>query len=370
VGLNPSAISRLYVRATNWLGDAVMSLPAIRAIRQIFPHAYLAVVARPALADLYARESAVDRVIPYPAAGGLRGALRGALRARREFAALLRAAHFDCAILLQNAFDAALVAWLAGVPERIGYRRDGRGPLLTRAIAVPDSGEIPRHERFYYLELLRRAGLLERFPPGDAIHLEGADSAREAGLRHLAALGVSAPAIGISPGAAYGGAKRWLPERFAEVAATLGCPGGHQSASHAVLLFGAAAERELCETVAANLRAAGMDVRNLAGGTTLGEFIDLAAACRLFLTNDSGAMHVASALGVPTVAVFGATDETTTGPTGRLSRVIREHAECSPCLLRECPIDHRCMTRVTAARVAATASDLLARNSWTHETRF
>jgi heptosyltransferase-2 len=360
VALNPSAISRLYVRATNWLGDAVMSLPAIRAIRQIFPHAHLAVVTRPSLADLYTRESVIDRVIPYPAPRGL----RGAMRARRDFAGLLRGLHFDCAILLQNAFDAALVAWLAGVPERIGYRRDGRGPLLTRAITVPDPGEIPRHERFYYLELLRRAGLLEHFPPCEAIRLEGAEAARESGLRQLAALGVHGPAIGISPGAAYGHAKRWLPERFAEVAVALR-PG-------AVLLFGAPSERALCETVAASIAASrpGVpDIRNLAGQTTLGEFIDLAAACRLFLTNDSGAMHIASALGVPTVTVFGATDDTTTGPTGPLARVVREHAECSPCLLRECPIDHRCMTRVTADRVISAASELLADTPWTHEAR-
>ncbi len=361
MALNPSSISRLYVRATNWLGDAVMSLPAIRAIREIFPGAFLAVVARPSLAGLYARESAVDRVIPYPPQPHP-VSFRGALRARREFAHILAGLHFDCAILLQNAFDAALVAWLAGVPERIGYRRDGRGPLLTCAIAVPEPGEIPRHERFYYLELLRRVGLLEHFPPSDAIRLEGVAAARDSGLRHLAALGIQGPAIGISPGAAYGNAKRWLPERFAEAALAL--------RPAAVLLFGAPSERALCDAVVASMTGAALQVRNLAGQTTLGEFIDLAAACRLFLTNDSGAMHVASALDVPTVAVFGATDDTTTGPTGPLARVVRERAECSPCLLRECPIDHRCMTRVTADRVVAAAGELLADTVWTPEAKF
>jgi heptosyltransferase-2 len=362
--LNPSSISRLYVRATNWLGDAVMSLPAIRAIRQIFPLAHLAVVARPSLADLYSREPAIDRVIPYPAQPGWRVGPGAALKARREFAGLLRDFHFDCAILLQNAFDAALVAWLAGVPERIGYRRDGRGRLLTRAIEVPEPGEIPRHERFYYLELLRRAGLLEQFPPSDAIRLAGIDAARESGLRQLAAMGIAGPTIGISPGAAYGNAKRWLPERFAEAAVALAPTLGPA----AILLFGAPSERALCESVAKLI--GGADVRNLAGQTTLAEFIDLAAACRLFLTNDSGAMHVASALGVPTVTVFGATDDTTTGPTGPLARVVREHAECSPCLLRECPIDHRCMTRVPAERVVAAATELLADTKWTQEAKF
>jgi heptosyltransferase-2 len=341
-------MSKVLVRATNWLGDAVMSLPAIRAIRQVFPHAHLAVLARPSVADLYARETVIDRVIPYPAPKGL--------GARRTFAAQLRSQRFDGAILLQNAFDAALTVWLAGIPERIGYRRDGRGMLLTRAIEVPEPGDIPRHERFYYLELLRRAGMIERFPESGAIRLDGIGEARDAGATHLSALGVAGPVIGISPGAAYGDAKRWLPERFAESGRQLA---GELEAS--VLVFGAAAERPLCETVAEPLRRAGIPARNLAGETSLREFIDLAAACRLFLTNDSGAMHVASALGVPTVAVFGATDDTTTGPTGALARAVREHAECSPCLLRECPIDHRCMTRVAVAHVTAAASLLLSR---------
>src|SRR5436190_16566729 len=134
VALNPSSISRVCVRATNWIGDAVMSLPAIRAIRGVFPHAELVVMARPWVADLYARESAISRVIPYP--GNL------SWSAKRVFAGRLRAERFDCAILLQNAFDAALMAWMAGIPERIGYRRDARGLLLTQAIPVPETGEI------------------------------------------------------------------------------------------------------------------------------------------------------------------------------------------------------------------------------------
>jgi heptosyltransferase-2 len=335
-------MSRVLVRATNWLGDAVMSLPAIRAIRGVFPHAHLAVVARPWVADLYGREHSIDRVIPYPAAHGL--------GARREFAARLRSERFDGAILLQNAFDAALLTWMAGIPERIGYNRDARGWLLTRAIPVPEPGDIPRHERFYYLELLRRVGLIERLPLTPEIRLDGAEEARDAGIARLRSLGIDTPVAGVSPGAAYGNAKRWLPERFAEAATRLGMP---------VLVFGAQSERALCGEVASWLAQAKVPAHNFAGETTLREFIDLAAACRVFLTNDSGAMHVAGALGVPTVTVFGATDETGTGPTGPLSRVIRRHAECAPCLLRECPIDHRCMTRVTADDVASAALELI-----------
>jgi heptosyltransferase II len=345
------------LRATNWLGDAVMSLPAIRAVRGVFPHAHLAVVAKPWVADLYAREKCIDRVIPYSAK---------TLSDKRRFADGLRKERFDGAILLQNAFDAALMAWMAGIPERIGYRRDGRGWLLTRAIAVPEPGDTPRHERFYYLELLRRAGMLERFPATAEIQLDGAEAARACGTQRLREMSIHAIPIGISPGAAYGNAKRWLAERFAEVAVRL----GHAQGA-AVLVFGSAAERQLCEVVAARIRSGGVEVRNLAGETTLSEFIELAAACRVFLTNDSGAMHVTSALGVPVAAVFGATDDTTTGPCSSTARVIRAHAECSPCLLRECPIDHRCMTRISVDRVAEVTGELWEANApaWTPEAR-
>jgi len=159
-------MKKVLVRATNWLGDAVMSLPAVRAIREAWPEAHLAVAARPGLVDFYAREAGIDRVIPCPKPAGI--------GERFAFAAQMRAEGFDGAILLPNAFDAALMAWLARIPVRIGYNRDGRGLLLTNAIAVPKAGEIPRHERFYYLEMLRRAGLIERLPEVTAIRLSGA----------------------------------------------------------------------------------------------------------------------------------------------------------------------------------------------------
>jgi heptosyltransferase II len=362
---------KIMVRATNWLGDAIMSLPAIRAIREAFPDAHLSMVARPSVADLYAREIVIDQVIPYQPRGW---------RDRRAFAAGLRKYGFDCAILLQNAFDAALMAWLAGIPRRIGYRSDGRGWLLTTAVSVPEPGDIPRHERFYYLEMLRRAKLIDDqlyFGTGvQEIQLEGIEAARAAGTRRLAALGISGDVIGISPGAAYGNAKRWLPERFAEVGARICARSSHSGCRSCVLVFGSAAERPLCAQVVAGMERAGVlgrgvILRNMAGKTSLREFIDLAAACRLFLTNDSGAMHVASALGVPTVAIFGATDDTTTGPTGPFARVVREHAECSPCLLRECPIDHRCMSLVSAQTVMGAALQLWEESTvrWTPEAR-
>jgi heptosyltransferase II len=318
--------SNILIRATNWVGDAVMCLPALRAIRDRYPQAHVSILAKPAVADLYARESCADEVVRYNIKPG---------RMARE----LRTHGFDCAILLQNAFEAAWIAWLARIPNRIGYSRDGRGWLLNRAVPVPKRGEIPRHERFYYLELLRRAGVIESLPESPMIRLEHPDVK-------------PTRIIGVSPGAAYGNAKRWLPERFAEAAGKLARERGAS-----IALFGSASERSACEQIAQLLN--GHTVINHAGQTTLAQFIDLAAACELFLTNDSGAMHIASALGVPTIVVFGATDDDATGPTGPNARVVREPVECSPCLLRECPIDHRCMSRVSADRVVKEALALL-----------
>jgi heptosyltransferase-2 len=190
------------------------------------------------------------------------------------------------------------------------------------------------------LELLRRAGLIDALPMSGEIRL------------HRNSIPNGKRVIGVSPGAAYGTAKRWLPERFAEAAGALATARGAS-----IALFGSKSERELCEEVA--LRLKGHQVTNFAGQTTLSQFIDLASGCEVFLTNDSGSMHIASALGVPTVAIFGATDDTTTGPTGSNARVVRQAVECSPCLLRECPIDHRCMTGVSAERVVKEALQLL-----------
>jgi heptosyltransferase-2 len=336
------AYGKILVRATNWVGDAVMSIPALRALRERFPDAEISILARPWVADLYCREPFCDRLIPYSPHGW---------REKWNAARKLRPLKFDCAILLQNAFEAAAIALLAGIPERIGYARDGRSLLLTRAIPVPRKGEIPGHERFYYIELLRRAGIVDAPLRNDLVRLDCAEAARAAGMERFRALGLASAIIGLSPGAAYGTAKRWLPERFADAANRLA-----RELDASVAIFGSKDERDLCETVRGAVAAPS---RNFAGETTLAEFIELAAACRVYLTNDSGAMHIASALGVPTVAIFGATDDVGTGPTGPLSRVVRESVECSPCLKRECPIDHRCMTRVDAARVARVALDLL-----------
>lgn len=341
--------SRILLRAANWVGDAVMCLPALRHVRARFPSAHITILARPWVADLYSRERFADGLLIYPAARGLRD-----LPSRYRLAASLRRDPFDLAILFPNSFESAAFFWFARARMRIGYARDARSPLLTHPVPPPVRDAIPRHESFYYLELLRRAGLLDQLPDSVTIRLDGMHDARRQGETRLRELGLHSTVIGVSPGAAYGGAKRWPPDRFADAAHSLASQLGA-----AVAAFGAPSERAMCEEVTANLTTRGIAARNLAGSTSLRQFIELAAACRLFLTNDSGSMHIASAAGVPTVAIFGATDHFATGPTGPLARIVREPVDCSPCLLRDCPIDHRCMLRVAPQRVAQEALSLL-----------
>jgi heptosyltransferase-2 len=335
---------KILIRATNWIGDAIMSLPAVRAVRARFPDARITVLAKPWVAALYEGERSIDEVMTFEGAPGAKD-----WGAKWRLARRLRAQNFDLAVLFPNSFESAAVVRLAGVKRIVGYVRDGRGPLLTDAIPLPKPGDIPEHERYYYLELLRRTGLIEAIPEVPGIRLDSAAERRARGEQRLRDLGLKLPLVGVSPGAAYGSAKRWLPERFAESAARLAA-----EMDGSVAVFGSAAEQSMCEEVA---RAVGG--RNFAGTTSLAAFIEMTAACSVFLTNDSGAMHIAAALGVPSVTVFGPTNEAGTGPLGPLARIIREPVDCAPCLLRECPIDHRCMTRVTADHVVHAAEDLL-----------
>lgn len=324
---------RVVVRAPNWVGDVVLSLPALRDLRRSFPSSRLEVLARGWVGGLYRALPEVDGLLES--------------RGLRADAATWRA-RADLAVLLPNSFGSALAPFAGRVPERWGYATDGRGPLLTRRCRVPD-GVRGQSQVFYYRAMLAGVGLRVSAAP-DA-HLDCPDDwrARAAGL-----LGPSeAGFVGLNPGAFYGGAKRWLPERFAEAGQEL------QRATGATLvLVGSAQERGLAEAVAA--RVAG-PVRVLTGQTSLEELAGVLAQLRLLLTNDSGPMHLAAALGTPLVAVFGPTDWRETAPWGGRSALVREPVECAPCGLRECPIDHRCMTRVSAARVAAEGLELMRR---------
>lgn len=339
---------RILIRATNWVGDAIMALPALRAVRSRFADAEIAILARPYVADIYREQGICNQLIVYDSQTKHAGIL-----GRERLAAELRAQRFDLALLLQNAFDAAWIVWRAGIPKRIGYARDGRSLLLTKPIPVPKAGEIPPHEKFYYLELLRRAGWIDSLPDESFIPLDVLESSRRRAEEFLSQSGVRPDSvrIAIGAGASYGSAKCWPPSRFAELANRL------QSESDAdFILFGTAAEAAVTRAITSDLRKPPID---LTEKTSIADLPALLSQCHLFIGNDSGAMHVAAGVGLPVVAVFGPTDPHGTAPVTPRCTIVQQKPYCSPCFLRHCPTDHRCMRAVTPEMVKAAAKPWL-----------
>jgi len=346
--IDATSIKRVLIRGTNWVGDAVMSVPAMREIRRCLPESRISLLIRPWVSDVYGKADFLDEVITFDKEG-----LHQGLSGRRRLMSELRARQFDLAILLQNAFEAAFLAWWARIPLRIGYARDGRSLLLTHAIPI-DPEVRQAHQVYYYLGVLAGAGFLKSQPwrspkPLPTCDLDIRESDREAARSLLRKHGIEAgeTLIGMNPGASYGGAKRWLPGRFAEVADYLA---GKYSAR--IILFGSGAELPITRYVAEKMKVSSV---NLAGETTLGQLMGLIKECALLVTNDSGPMHLAAALAVPQVAIFGSTSDAATGPLSNVAEVVRVPAECSPCFLRECPTDFRCMIGITTGQVIDAA---------------
>lgn len=352
--MRKEGIRRILVRAPNWIGDAVMCEPALRGIRSLFPEAELTVLAKPAIAELFLAYPGLTRVLVYEDKG-----IHAGLSGKWALAGTLRRHRFDLVILFQNAFEAALLAWLAGIPRRYGYATDGRVFFLTDPVAVPDRRTL-RHQVHYYWDLLRPLGL-SGAPTSPMLTLSQDEAA--AIDRRLAEAGIAGTDVilGINPGSTYGGAKRWLPERFAETAARW-CREMEQQQGRtvSVVILGAKGEEELGHSIAERLAARSLI---LSGRTTIRELMAATKRCALLLTNDTGPMHIAAAFGVPVVAVFGPTDWRTTAPYGQEQGIVRQPVECAPCLLRECPIDHRCMTGVAVDQVYDAVVKLAAPNS-------
>jgi heptosyltransferase II len=333
---------RIFIRATNWVGDAIMALPALRSVRSKFPDARVSILARPHVADIYRGQGICDELIRYDHVGEHRG-----WSGRQRLVSALRAQQFDTALLMQNAFEAAWLAWRAHIPRRIGYARDGRSLLLTTSIRVPKPGEIPPHEKFYYLELLRRAGWLDSLPTVDHITLQVSESARRHAEVTLLEAGArpNACRIAIGAGASYGSAKCWAPERFAVWANRFLARNDAD-----VILFGTGSEVSVSSAIVASMHRRPID---LTGKTSIADLPALLSQCHLFLGNDSGAMHVAAAVGLPVVAIFGPTDPFGTAPVTARCTIVQDKPYCSPCFLRRCPTDHRCMKQVTPDMVEA-----------------
>jgi len=347
--LHPDQIKRVVVRGPNWVGDAVMTVPALRELRRVLPDAQITLVSRPGTADLFIDADFVDEVLVYDRSG-----LGSAWDQVREW----RRRRFDLALLFQNAFEAAAIAFLARVPVRVGYDADRRGKLLTQAIPLP-AWKDQRHEIFYYLNLVAE---LERLLYGTSVveanepqfglavsvdrQHQAKDFLREHGLRP------HAPLVLLCPGSINSRAKRWPAERYAAVADHFAAAGA------SVCLIGSPAEMEVSEQVCRRARNAPVV---LTGKTSVAEATAIISVADILITNDTGPAHIGSAVGTPTLVIFGPTNPLTTRPFAPNAEIIRHEPDCAPCMLRDCPIDHRCMTAISPEEVFARAAARMSR---------
>ena len=357
----PSA-PRILIRGTNWLGDAVMTAPALLRLREKFPDVHITLLCPEKLADLWQRHPAVDEIISFAAGESVFSTGRR-----------LRAGKFDLALVLPNSPRSALEVFLAGIPQRVGYARPWRNFFLTQAVAsrlgavkmrkrtvseirqlvaAPQKPStfnlqpLTGHQIHEYLHLAAALGACaDPLPPQLLVAPEEVEAARKKfGLEKL-----TQPVFGLNPGAEYGPAKRWPVEKFIAAAKEI-----QQRTNCAWILFGGKSDVAITNQIESAIRNPQSAIFNLAGKTSLRELMALLKSCRVLLTNDTGPMHVAAALGTPVVVPFGSTSPDLTGPglPGDVrNHLLKSDAPCSPCFLRECPIDFRCMNGIAVDRV-------------------
>jgi len=349
--MNSTAIKRILVRTPNWVGDAVMTLPALTALGELYDGASISILAKKTVIPIYEFHPVVSGIIKYSED---HQGLRGRFRLSKK----LRAGNFHLAVLFQNAFDAAFLSFISRIPARVGYGRDMRSGLLTEA--VPFTAEVKKlHHINYYLNIIKALG-----GPATATRpmprlYAGADEVKKAKAVLTKAGLWGRDLIGTAPGASYGPAKMWPAEKFGEALLRLS-----EKLDAVPLIFGGPGDAEPAEQVFSYINKKIPEALNLAGKTTLSECIALLKGLGLFITNDSGAMHMASALGVPTLAIFGSTDPVLTGPTGPNTEFIIKKRPCNPCFDRVCQYGHMdCMTAITVDEVCETALKLIQKGS-------
>jgi heptosyltransferase-2 len=345
--IHPREIERVVVRGVNWVGDAVMTVPALRELRRVLPHAHITLATRPWAEGLFADADFLDDILIYE-------------RGRRDFRAVTRqirawrGRRFDLALLFQNAFEAALIARASRVPLRMGYGTDGRRALLSHAIQIPP-WRSNRHEVFYYLNLVAElerllygsSQIMEREPK---FTLDVSEKRRALAREFLLERGVATDSrlIALCPGSTNSRAKRWPAERYAALADRF-----VENTGATVLLIGSADELDVSREVEQLMR---QPPFMLTGGTDLATAVAILSLAEILITNDTGPAHISAALNRPTLVIFGPTDPRTTRPFSPLAQIIRRPPECAPCMLRDCPIDHRCMTSISPEEVFSQAS--------------
>jgi heptosyltransferase-2 len=338
----PDTPDKIVIRGPNWIGDAILGVPAMKAVRERFPAARITLLVRPWVAGLFHSAPFIDEVWTRPRPGATEW-----IKTARE----MRRRRFDIALMLPNSFESALTTYLGGVPDRVGYATDRRGWLLNRSVERPRK---KMHQVDYYLNLVDVAFDSPGRPDiAPDIAIAATEEELSGARRLLADSGIDATSgfLVVNPGAAFGSAKRWNEERFAAVADRLA---GQTSLQ--VVMIGSESERPIAERIKLLMDESGVVLN---GRTDLETLVGVLAQASLMITNDSGPMHMAAALGVRTVAIFGSTDAEVTSPVGPRTRVVHHEVSCSPCLLRECPIDHRCMDAVTVDEVSNAAMELM-----------
>ena len=355
--VHAESIKRVVVRGTNWVGDSVMTVPALRALRRVLPDANITLVIRPGAKGIFSEADFIDDVLVYNRKNAF-----SVIPQVREW----KRRQFDLAVLFQNAFEAALIPFLAGVPVRLGYATESRQTLLTHPLALPD-WRSSRHEVFYYLYLVTAleqvlfgsSSICEAEPDASIqISEHRRDEARSLLRSH--GIGEENSVVAICPGSINSRAKRWPAEAYAALADRL------IESQRQVLLIGSQEEVEVSKDVMSRMRQRPVV---LTGKTSLDEITAVLAIVDLIVTNDTGPAHIGAALGRPTIVIFGPTNPLTTRPFSPEAEILRHPPECAPCMLRDCPIDHRCMTAITVDEVFERSHALLKRASFAKTVR-
>lgn len=355
--VHAESIKRVVVRGTNWVGDSVMTVPALRALRRVLPNATITLAIRPGAKGIFSDADFIDDVLVYNRQNAF-----SVIPQIREW----RRRNFDLAVLFQNAFEAALIPFLAGVPVRLGYATESRQPLLTHPLPLPD-WRSSRHEVFYYLylvtaleQMLFGSSSICESDPDASIQIsekrivEASDLLRTYGIREEDSV------VAICPGSINSRAKRWPAEAYAAVADRL------IESHRRVLLIGSKEEADVSQEVVSRMRHQPIV---LTGKTSLDQLTAVLATVDLIVTNDTGPAHIGAALGRPTIVIFGPTNPLTTRPFSPKAEILRHPPECAPCMLRDCPIDHRCMTAITVDEVFERSHALLKRSSFAKTVR-
>ena len=344
---------KIVVRGANWIGDSVMSVPALRALRQLFPDDEIALHTRSWAEGIFRDADFIDRILTYERPESSLKEVMGQARA-------LKNERFDLAIIFPNSFASALTARFAGIPRRFGFSKEGRRLVLTDPVPIPE-WKSTRHEAYYYLELVRAVenGVLgtdssARYETTTDLPVSDARQADTRDFLTRKGVDLSRPIVALGPGSTNSMAKRWPYERFATVADLL-----HKEKAANIILLGGPDDVEVAAKISAMSSASLLD---LTAKTSLGDAADILSVCDLMISNDMGLAHLAPAVGTATLVIFGPTNPVTTRPFSELAQVLRVEVECSPCMLRECPIDHRCMERVTVEQVFSAAVSKLESN--------